>query len=38
MTWLVEVTDGRELEMKTNQMPGWFKHAVWDTIQPTGGG
>jgi predicted ABC-type ATPase len=31
-TWLAEVTEGRELEMKTDQMPAWFKHAVWDKI------
>lgn len=33
-TWLAEVTDGRELEMKTDRMPAWFKHAVWDKITP----
>jgi len=31
-TWLAEVTEGRELEMKTDQMPAWFKHALWDKI------
>lgn len=31
-TWLAEVTDGRELEMKTDRMPAWFKHAVWEKI------
>ena len=31
-TWLAEVTDGMELEMKTDQMPAWFKHAVLDKI------
>lgn len=31
-TWLVEITDGRELEMKTDRMPAWFKGAVWDKI------
>ena len=31
-TWLAEITDGRELVMKTDQMPAWFKHAVWDWI------
>ena len=34
-TWLAEVTEGRELEMKADQMPAWFKHAVWDKINPT---
>lgn len=28
--WLAEVTNGRMLEMKTNQMPVWFKNALWD--------
>jgi predicted ABC-type ATPase len=31
-TWLAEVTEGRELEMKADQMPAWFKNAVWDRI------
>ncbi len=33
-TWLAEVTDGRVLEMKTDRMPAWFKHAVWERITP----
>lgn len=33
-TWLAEVTDGKELEMKTDQMPAWFKHTVWEKISP----
>ena len=28
--WLAEVTDGRMLEMKSAQMPQWFKLALWD--------
>jgi len=32
-TWLAEITDGRLLEMKTDQMPAWFKRAVWDKIR-----
>jgi predicted ABC-type ATPase len=32
-TWIAEVTDGRELEMKTDQMPAWFKRAVMDKIK-----
>lgn len=31
-TWLAEVTDGRNLEMKVEQMPAWFKRAIWDKI------
>lgn len=28
--WLAELTDGRTLEMKTDQMPAWFKKSLWD--------
>lgn len=28
--WLAEITNGHSLEMKTNQMPLWFKQALWD--------
>ncbi len=28
--WVAEVTDGAELEMKTDEMPAWFKSALWD--------
>ena len=31
-TWLAEITDGRMLELKTNQVPAWFKNAVLDKI------
>lgn len=31
-TWLAEITDGQILEMKTDQMPEWFKRAVWDKV------
>lgn len=34
-TWLAEVTEGKELEMKTDLMPAWFKHAVWERIVPS---
>ncbi len=30
--WLAEITDGKELDMKTDQMPIWFKKNVWDKI------
>jgi len=33
-TWLAEITDGRELELKTDQIPAWFKQAVLDKILP----
>jgi predicted ABC-type ATPase len=32
--WLAEVTDGAVLEMKTDQMPAWFKSALWDRMEP----
>ena len=31
--WLAEVTDGKTLTMKTDQMPDWFKTAVWEKIK-----
>lgn len=30
--WIAEITDGKALELKTNQLPQWFKQAVWDKI------
>ena len=32
-TWIAEITDGKVLEMKTDQMPAWFKRAVIDKIK-----
>lgn len=28
--WIAEITNGQMLEMKVNQMPQWFKTALWD--------
>lgn len=28
--WVAEVTNGLEIEMKTDAMPAWFKTALWD--------
>lgn len=28
--WIAEMTNGQILEMKVNQMPQWFKTALWD--------
>lgn len=28
--WIAEVIRGEEIEMKTDQMPIWFKNALWD--------
>jgi predicted ABC-type ATPase len=30
LLWLAEITGGKSLEMKTDQMPAWFTKAVWD--------
>lgn len=30
--WLAEVNNGRTLTMQTDQMPAWFKQAVWDRM------
>jgi predicted ABC-type ATPase len=32
--WLAEITEGRELELKTEQAPAWFKRSVLDKIDP----
>lgn len=32
-TWLAEITDGRVLELKSDQIPAWFKRAVLDKIR-----
>lgn len=32
-TWLAEITDGQQLEIKTDKVPAWFKRAVLDKIQ-----
>lgn len=31
-TWLAEITDGRTLELKSDRIPAWFRHAVLDKI------
>ncbi len=32
-TWLAEITEGRELELKADRMPAWFRRAVLDKIK-----
>jgi predicted ABC-type ATPase len=32
-TWLAEITEGRMLELKTGQIPAWFKRAVLDKVE-----
>jgi len=34
--WLAEITNGRSLEMKVDQMPHWFKKALWDKFKALG--
>lgn len=31
-TWLAEVTNGEDLELRTEQIPEWFKTAIWDKL------
>lgn len=31
-TWLAEVTNGEDLELRTEQIPAWFKSAIWDKL------
>jgi predicted ABC-type ATPase len=32
--WLAAINDGKRLEMKTDQIPSWFKKAVGDKFAP----
>jgi predicted ABC-type ATPase len=34
-TWIAEITEGRELELKSEQIPAWFKRAVLNKIKPS---
>lgn len=31
--WIADVTDGVDIEMKTDEMPVWFKSALWDQFE-----
>jgi predicted ABC-type ATPase len=33
-TWVAEVTEGRELEWKTDKIPVWFARTVWEKAIP----
>lgn len=35
-TWIAEITDGRELELKIAEIPAWFRRAVLEKIGPPG--
>jgi predicted ABC-type ATPase len=32
-TWLAEITEGQHLELKTNQIPSWFRRSVLDKVR-----
>ena len=32
LAWIAEITDGRLLELKTDQIPAWFHKAVIEKI------
>ena len=32
-TWLAEITEGRDLDLKADQIPAWFKRSVLDKIK-----
>jgi predicted ABC-type ATPase len=34
--WLAEITNGRTLEMKNDQMPAWFERALWSKFNEEG--
>ena len=36
-TWVAEITEGTTLELKTDQVPAWFKRVVLDRIPSTRG-
>ena len=29
-TWIADITDGDDMELQTDQMPNWFRSALWD--------
>ena len=29
-TWIADITDGDDIELQTDQMPNWFRSALWD--------
>ncbi len=33
--WVAEITDGRDLEVKCDQLPMWFQRSVWNKITQT---
>ena len=34
-TWIAEITDGDDMELQTDQMPHWFRTALWDPFAGT---
>ena len=33
LTWIAEITDGRDVELKSDRMPAWFQHHVWNKVE-----
>lgn len=31
--WIAEITNGIEMEAKTNEIPAWFRAALWDDFE-----
>ena len=34
--WIAEITEGIEMELKSDTMPYWFKTSLWDKFSPIG--
>lgn len=32
LSWIAEITDGCNIELKSNRMPAWFQHHVWNKV------
>lgn len=32
-TWLAEITEGKQLELKTDRIPAWFRRSLLDKIK-----
>ena len=33
LSWIAEITDGRDVELKSDRMPAWFQHHVWNKVE-----
>ncbi len=34
VAWLAEITDGKDLVLKTDRVPSWFRRSVLDKLRP----